>query len=123
MLYAILIYAEEGVFERLEPECQEEALEKHQAIQAEYGAKGGLGAVARLMGTAAALTVRQQGGSPVVLDGPFAETKEQLLGLYILDCADIEEAIAAAKKFPLETAAYEIRPIRWSNHLGASYDE
>ena len=61
MLYALLIYAEEGVFERLSPEAQEEVMARHRAIQAEYGAREVLGPVAKLMGTTSAVTVRQKG--------------------------------------------------------------
>jgi hypothetical protein len=55
-----------------------------------------LGPVARLVPTTAATTVRA-GAEPIVLDGPFAETKEQLLGFYVIDCATLEEAIEAAR--------------------------
>lgn len=114
MLYAILIYGEEAVFQRLPPERQEAALDKHRAIQKKYGEAGSLGAVARLMGTASAMTVRQKGSAVVVLDGPFAETKEHLLGFYVVDCDTIEQALEIAKEFPLELAACEIRPIAWA---------
>src|ERR1051325_10455765 len=71
-----------------------------------------LGPAARLGGTAAACTLRGP-GQGVVLDGPFAETKEQLLGLYVVDCPTREAAIQAARdlKGKNPSAVYEIRPI------------
>ncbi len=113
MQYAILIYASEGFFERLPEDQQEQALDRHRALQKEHNETGTLGAVARLMDTSAAMTVRKQGDSVLVLDGPFAETKEQLLGFYVLECDDINDAIEQAKKLPLGMAAYEVRPVGW----------
>jgi len=73
---------------------------------------GKLGPAARLGGTAEAVTLRGPGDG-MLIDGPFAETKEQLLGLYVLDCASQEEAIATARELKRvnPTAVYEIRPI------------
>ncbi len=113
MQYAILIYGMEGLFDRLPEEEQEAAMERHRELQREHGAKGTLGAVARLMGTSTAVTVRKRGDGVLVLDGPFAETKEQLLGLYILECDSIEDAVKQAKKLPQGLAAYEVRPVGW----------
>ena len=60
----------------------------------------------------AAVTVRS-GGEPLVIDGPFAETKEQLLGFYLVDCATLEAAIEAARQMGHgESGALEIRPVR-----------
>jgi hypothetical protein len=68
-----------------------------------------------LQPTATATTVRIEGGRPLVLDGPFAETKEQLAGYYILDCENLDEAIEWAKKIPTACrggeGCIEIRPI------------
>lgn len=113
MQYAILIYGSEGFFDRLPEDEQEGALDQHRRLQKELNAKGSLGAVARLMDTSAAMTIRKQGDSLLVLDGPFAETKEQLLGLYLVECDSIDDAIEQAKKLPQGVAAYEVRPIGW----------
>ena len=113
MQYAILIYSTEGFFERLPEEEQDAAMDKHRALQEEHNGTGTLGAVAKLMETSAAMTIRKRGESVMVLDGPFAETKEQLLGLYILECGTIEEAVEQAKKLPQGMAAYEVRPLSW----------
>src|SRR5205807_7770196 len=68
-----------------------------------------------LQPTVTATTVRKEDGRPLVLDGPFAETKEQLAGYYILDCENLDEAIAWAAKIPTackgEEGCIEIRPI------------
>jgi hypothetical protein len=75
-------------------------------------AKGKLGPAVRLMPTTAATTVRM-GREPVVLDGPFAETKEAFLGFYLIDCASLEEAIDLAKQIGRdENVVFEIRPVR-----------
>ena len=113
MQYAILIYSTEGLFERLPEHEQEAAMSHHRALQEEHGEKGTLGAVAKLMDTSAAMTVRKRGDSVMVLDGPFAETKEQLLGLYVLECESMDDAIEQAKKLPQGLAAYEVRPLGW----------
>jgi hypothetical protein len=65
--------------------------------------------------TSTATTVRAQDGKTVIVDGPFAETKEQLAGYYILDCSDLDEAIDWAKKIPTgckgAEGCIEIRPL------------
>jgi hypothetical protein len=74
--------------------------------------------------TATAKTVRFEEGKRVLTDGPFAETKEQLAGYYILDCRDIDEAVEWASKIPTAcgggTGCVEIRPLR---HLGERHEE
>jgi hypothetical protein len=75
--------------------------------------QGRLGPVARLLPTTAATTLRKDREPPLVIDGPFAETKEQLLGFYIVDCRGLDEAIAIAKELGEANpgGAYEIRPV------------
>jgi hypothetical protein len=84
------------------------------SVQAKRAANGKLGPVARLMPTTAATTLRK-GRETFVIDGPFAETKEQLLGFYVVDCDTLDEAIDFAKELAAAathgTGAYEIRPI------------
>ena len=82
-------------------------------VQEKLAKQGRLGPVARLMPTTAATTVRKA-REPLVLDGPFAETKEQLLGFYIVDCASLDEAIETAQDLARASStagAYEIRPL------------
>lgn len=114
MYYAILIYGVEGVFELL-PEADKQAvMKKHQDLQADLASDGKLGPAVRLIGTAGAMTLRRQGESIVVTDGPFAETKEALLGLYVVKTATIEEAIELAKRLPIEFGSIEVRPVGWA---------
>jgi len=72
-----------------------------------------LGPVARLMPTTAATTVRKDREPPLVLDGPFAETKEQLLGFYLVECATREEALEVARDLGRANpgGSYELRPV------------
>lgn len=114
MLYSVLIYAVDGLFERL-PEAEREAyMEQHYALQRQHEETGTLGPVAKLMGPASAVTVTRRADTVQVVDGPYAETKEQLLGFYVIDCETIEEAIEAAKALPADIATYEVRPIQWA---------
>lgn len=111
MLYAILCYHSETVVGAWTKEEDDAVLAKRAVVKEKLAAHGKLGPVARLMPTTAAVTVRA-GREPMVLDGPFAETKEQLLGFYVVDCASLEEAIEAARGMVDEGGAMEIRPLR-----------
>jgi hypothetical protein len=112
MLYAILCYHDEAVVNGWTKEEDDAVLAKRAVVTDRLAAAKKLGPVARLMPTTAATTVRS-GREPLVIDGPFAETKEQLLGFYIVDCATLEEAIATAGQLGRdETGAFEIRPLR-----------
>jgi len=122
LLYSILIYGTEGFAEKLSPEERETLFGKHRRLQATLRDKGKLGPVAQLMPTTTAVTVRNSGKAPLVLDGPFAETKEQLLGFYVIDCDSLDDAIEAAKMLPLEFGTVEIRPIGWLGGEQVSMD-
>ena len=113
MHYAILCYHDERVVEGWSKEQDDAVIAHRQIVQKKLAAEGKLGPVVRLMPTTAATTLRA-GRETIVLDGPFAETKEQLLGFYIVDCASLEEAIEVARALKgAETAgAFEIRPLR-----------
>ncbi len=111
MLYAILCYnseAEVGAWSKTQDDA---VLAKRAKVTDRLAARGKLGPVVRLMPTTAAVTVRH-GAEPLVIDGPFAETKEQLLGFYIVDCASLEEAIETAEGMVDEIGSMEIRPLR-----------
>ena len=113
MLYAVLCYnAEDSVFSWSKQE-EEAVMTKLIAAQEKMAKAGRLGPVARLMPTTAATTLRKDHEPAVVIDGPFAETKEQLLGFYVVDCADLEEALDFAKELGQANpnGAYEIRPL------------
>jgi hypothetical protein len=113
MLYAILCYDSEEVVGAWSKEQDDEALTKLGAVQKKLAAEGRLGPVARLMPTTTATTLRK-GRETVVLDGPFAETKEQLLGFFIVESATLEDALEAARDLGRASSsqgAYEVRPI------------
>ncbi len=112
MLYAILCYNQEAVVDAWSKEKDDKVMEQHGAVMQKIASKGKLGPVARLMNTTAATTLRA-GKEPLVIDGPFAETKEQLLGFYVIDCENLDEVIDIARNFLHETGALEIRPVRF----------
>lgn len=121
MLYAILIYTAEGIYDRLPEEAQAAAMDKHRLMQETMSKRNALGAVAKLMNTSAAVSLRNHNGAALVTDGPFAESKEQLLGLYMIECASMDEAIEATKILPIEISSYEIRPVEWANEAAAGH--
>lgn len=114
MLYAILCYKSEAEVGAWTKEEDDAVMARHAVVLEKLAVEGKLGPVARLIPTTTATTLRS-GGEPLVIDGPFAETKEQLLGFYVLDCATLEEAIEAARPLLVEPGALEIRPIMYFN--------
>ena len=112
MIYAILAYHAAGIVESWSPEEDAALMEDLHMVHRRLTEEGKLGPAARLGPTGKAFTLRGAGDG-VVTDGPFAETKEQLLGFYVLDCADSDEAIAAARDLRKmnPTAVYEIREV------------
>ena len=114
VLYAILCYDSEDEVGSWTKEQDDAAIAKLDVVKQKLAKQGRLGPTARLLPTTAATTVRK-GKEPVVMDGPFAETKEQLLGFYIVDCASLEQAIETAVELGRASSsqgAYEIRPLR-----------
>ena len=114
MLYAMLCYNAEDVVFSWSKEEDDAVMAKLTVVNDRLRREGKLGPSARLMPTTAATTLRKDGGDQMVLDGPFAETKEQLLGFYLLDCASLDEALNIAREMGLANpgGAYEIRPVR-----------
>lgn len=111
MLYAIFCYHTEAEVCAWPQEKEDAVLAQRARAKSRMAAQGKLGPVARLMPTTAATTVRSGGGESMVFDGPFAETKEQLLGFYVFDCANLDEAIAIAREMVGDSGAMEVRPI------------
>lgn len=113
MLYAILCYNQEDVVCAWSKEEDEAVMQKLGMVQQRLTEEGRLGPVARLMPTTAATTLRKDREPPLVLDGPFAETKEQLLGFYVVDCESLDGALQVAKDLGKANpgGSYEIRPI------------
>lgn len=112
MLYAILAYHEESAITALTPQQDNVLMDRLMETHERINEKGTLGPAARLDFTGKAVTLRGSADA-MVIDGPFAETKEQLLGLYVLECASLEEAIESARDLRRvnTSAVYEIRPI------------
>ena len=122
MKYAILCYHAENVVCAWSREHDEAVMAKLGAVQERRAKMGQLGPVARLMPTTAATTVRKDNEPAVVLDGPFAETKEQLLGFFVADCDNLEEALAFTRELAEVNpgGAYEVRPIGYFHDWSAA---
>ena len=121
MRYMLLIYTKEA--ESSTDEMRQVAA-AHGEIMAETARRGILRGAEPLEPSATATTVRLHNGRTVMTDGPFAETKEQLAGYYILDCTDLDEALEWAAKIPTSCGGgegcVEVRPIRTKIHPSAS---
>ena len=116
MRYMLLIYTREDEMARRSQEEKQQVMNGHLAVMQEARARGVLESAEPLANTSTGTTVRMQNGSPIITDGPFAETKEQLAGYYILDCKDLDEAIGWAAKIPTacggSEGCVEIRPLQ-----------
>lgn len=118
MFYTMLIYAAEEAIENYSAEERERCLVGHRHLQQQTKAKDAFVAAGELVSTSSATTVRVRGGKSSVVDGPFAETKEHLVGFYIFDCEDLDQALAYAKEIPHAGAgSIEVRPMA---HLEAA---
>ncbi|HET6621375.1 MAG TPA: YciI family protein [Dongiaceae bacterium] len=113
MLYAVLCYNSEDTVFSWSKQEEETVMTRLIAAQEKMARAGKLGPVARLMPTTAATTLRKDREAPIVIDGPFTETKEQLLGFYVVDCESLEEALDFARELGKVNpgGAYEIRPL------------
>jgi hypothetical protein len=100
MRYMMLIYTVEADREAMPPEEVQKIKEGHLAVMNESRNQGILVAVNGLGRTNTATTVRLESGKVLATDGPFAETREQLAGYYVLDCRDLNDAIAWAARIP-----------------------
>jgi hypothetical protein len=113
MLYAILCYHDEDFVGSWSREEDAAVMERLKVVHGKLAEQGRLGPVARLLPTTAATTLRKDSEPPLVIDGPFAETKEQLLGFYVVECDDLDAALDVARDLGRANpgGAYEIRPI------------
>lgn len=113
MLYAIFCYHSEAVVEAWSKDEDDAVMARLNVVHEKLAKAGRLGPVARLMPTTTATTLRKDQDPPLVIDGPFAETKEQLLGFYVLDFDGLEQALDAARELGRANpgGAYEVRPI------------
>ena len=122
MLYALFCYNSEEIVGAWSKEEDAAVMAKLAAVNERLIGEKKMGPVVRLMPTTAATTLRKTGKNrrleagdepPLVLDGPFAETKEQLLGFFVVDCANLDEAHGVARELGEANpgGAYEVRPI------------
>jgi len=112
MQYALLIYEEETAYRDENGRAWKEVIAQHQAFAAELVEKGLLRGGAGLKTANTATTVRRTGGQCGLHDGPFAESKEQLGGFYLIEAADLDAALAWARKLPLAgDGSVEVRPV------------
>lgn len=114
MRYMMLIYSRES--ETATADELEQIADGHRMVMEDAARRGVFRAAEPLEPSATATTVRKQNGKVLLTDGPFAETKEQLAGYYILDCQDLDEALEWAARIPTacqgEAGCVEVRPVR-----------
>ena len=118
MQYALLIYDMRPESDPLPRDAEEAVLERHRALQRETESRDELAAVARLRDQSLARTVRSRGEQIEVADGPYLETKEWLVGFYLLDCADEAAALQRAEQICPPQGSVEVRPVRWQRVPG-----
>ena len=124
MKYALTIYGDEAQRENATPEQMQEVSQAYGAVTQEMQGKGVLVAGEGLYPTPTATTLRVREGDRQVTDGPFAETKEQLGGYYVLDVKDLDEAIEWAAKIPgAQLGSVEIRPVMVFDEAGNLVEE
>ena len=112
MNYLLLIYADESERESSSPADAQAMHEAYRKFTEDIAASGVLRAGDALEPVAMATTVRVRGGEAVVTDGPFAETREQLGGYYVIEAKDLDEAIGIAERIPpARFGTIEIRPV------------
>jgi hypothetical protein len=112
MKYMLLIYGDEKAWDGQTPEQQGAEMAEYSALSQGLQSKGQMIVADALHPVAQATTVRLRDGKSLITDGPFAETKEQLGGYYLIDVANLDEAIEVAKKIPsARYGSIEIRPV------------
>jgi hypothetical protein len=112
MEYLLMIYGEELMWDKMTPEQQQQGAAAYMAYTEALKTAGVLKGSNRLRPTPTATTVRPVNGKTQVLDGPFADTKEQLGGYYLIEAADLDEALKWAAKCPAAShGAVEVRAI------------
>jgi len=112
MQYLLMIYDDESAFAKAKPEDMGQLMGAYQAYTEALRASGAMLGSNRLRETNAATTVRVANGKTQVLDGPYAETKEQLGGYYLIDVPDLDAALSWAARCPgATTGTMEVRPV------------
>ena len=121
MRYMFSLFGEEGGWQDASPEDMKAEMDRWEAFGREAVEAGVMVGGDALQESDTATTLRiQQQAEAIVSDGPFAETKEQLGGYYVLDCKDLDEALEWARKIPLSSGAVEVRPVMDYTQFGYS---
>jgi hypothetical protein len=119
MKYLLSFIVEERTLENASPEQMQESLERWAAFDDEATERGALIACEPLENSSVATTVRiGPDGERIVTDGPFAESKEQLGGFCLLECENLDEALAWARKVPMPSGSIEVRPVMDLSRFG-----
>jgi hypothetical protein len=112
MKYALLLYADEGAWNGLDPEAQGAVMAEYEAVTEAMKRSGAYLGGEGLQPTTTATTLRQRDGKRVVTDGPFVESKEVLGGFYLVECASLDEALDWAARIPdARLGGVEVRPV------------
>lgn len=112
MQYILLIYGDERVWEAMSPAEMEALYAEHRAYGQALDKAGAMRGGSELKPVATATSVKFSAGRPRTMDGPFAETKEQLAGYYVIDVPNLEDAITWAEKMPgMTDGTVEVRPL------------
>jgi len=112
MKYVLAIYNDESGWDDVTPEQAGQTMAAYEQFTREVSEAGAMQGGEALQRSSTATTVRVRDGERLLTDGPFAETREQLGGFYLLDCRDLDEALAWAAKIPgAQTGAIEVRPV------------
>ena len=111
MQYLLMIYGDESAMQRATPEQIKGMTEAYATFTQDIVKSGHLKGGDRLKPSSTATTIRRGDGKSLMTDGPFAETREQLAGYYIVEAKDLDEATMIAGKIPFTSGAVEVRPI------------
>ena len=121
MKYLLALYGDESQMADRTPEQMQESMKAWDSYTQETKDAGAFETGEGLQPTSTATTIKlEPGGDHIVTDGPFAETWEQLGGFYLLDCADLDEALAWARKIPMPGGNVEVRPVMDYEAAGSS---
>jgi hypothetical protein len=121
MKYLLTLYGDESRFADRTPEQMQEGMKQWDAYTTQAKEAGVHLAGEGLQPSASATTVQiTESGDQIVTDGPFAETKEQLGGFYLLDCEDLDAALSWAKRIPMPGGTVEVRPVMDYEAVGST---
>ena len=112
MRYALLIYTDESAWDSQTPEQMRQVMQAYGEFSEATRAAGAFVGGDGLQGVSTSTTVRVRDGERLLTDGPFAETKEQLAGFYLLECSDLDDALGWAARLPgAQVGSVEVRPV------------